>query len=479
MLQKKKVQYLLLVLFIIDIGYSFIQHYQMPLDGDLGPITLPSEAYKKVLKDPFGLQVLLKNEVYPAPNRYFAHQLVSGYFKTMPFLFQTLVSPVKSVYLSCALAKTFIQVLLILILSFYICCLNLRKENILLCCVLISPLFQASHENYRSMGVIDESVVYTFFYAFPAALLLIFLFPFYRSYITGQKLQMTWWKKIVWVILAIILSFNGVLIPGIVQLAFTTILISYFLSGFYKTQSFGEAIKNMDRTVLFLFLFFMLTSLYSIYIGRNNLENFNTKLDITERFSRIPSGLHEIFILNKGLSGLIGIIVLNLILIHRSKSITILPWIRKLFLLFILFIAFYILLLPFGGFRDYRPNILRNDTLLPVILLIFFMFGLTTYLILNSKIKYYFLYFGFIVTVLLSYSILDTPLEARNWSERMAFKTIDESPLDCVPIRDSCTVFSWTLIDGCLETYEEGKMLKYWGITKKEKMFYHQLSKSE
>src|SRR5690606_10158483 len=100
---KKKIFFLLSVLFMLDIAYSFIQHYQMPLDGDLGPISLPSEAYKKVLSDPFGFQVLLKNEVYPAPNRYFAHQLVSGYFKTAPLLLQTFVSPVKSVYMSCAI----------------------------------------------------------------------------------------------------------------------------------------------------------------------------------------------------------------------------------------------------------------------------------------------------------------------------------------------------------------------------------------
>ncbi|MBL7930596.1 MAG: hypothetical protein JNL60_01760 [Bacteroidia bacterium] len=471
--------YLLLILFVIDVGYSFIQHYQMPLDGDLGPIVLPSEAYKKVLNDPFGLQVLLENKIYPAPNRYFAHQLVSGYFKTVPFLLQTCVSPVKSVYLSCAIAKIIIQVLLILVLSSYICCVNLKKERIILCCVLLSPLFQASHGNYNSMGVIDESVVYTFFYALPIGLLLIFLFPFYKFYITGKAPQMTWLKTTIWFMLVVILSFNGVLIPGIVLVGFPIILISYFAGKHRETGSILSAAKNADRKLLFLFLFFILTSLYSIYIGRNNLENFNNKLSIGDRFSRIPSGLYEIFIENKGLSSLIGIVLVNLFILFKTRIIDSVPQIKNVLLLLSLFILFYILLLPFGGFRDYRPNILRNDTLLPVILIVFFTFGLSTYLIFTSRIKYHVLYGAFISTVLITYSILDTPLEARNWSERMAFKTIDESPLDCVPIKDSCTVFSWTLIDDCAETAEEGKMLKYWGITKKEKTFYHDLDKTE
>lgn len=37
------------------------------------------------------------------------------------------------------------------------------------------------------------------------------------------------------------------------------------------------------------------------------------------------------------------------------------------------FSLFYILLLPLGGYRDYRPNVLRHDTILPITLSLIFV----------------------------------------------------------------------------------------------------------
>nr|MBK9651342.1 hypothetical protein [Bacteroidota bacterium] len=54
---------------------SFIRYYNLPLDGDLPAIVLPVESYELVLKDPFGLTVLLNDSVYAATNRFFTHFL--------------------------------------------------------------------------------------------------------------------------------------------------------------------------------------------------------------------------------------------------------------------------------------------------------------------------------------------------------------------------------------------------------------------
>lgn len=475
MILKKKIWYLLLFLFVLDIAYSFIQHYLMPLDGDLASITLPSKGYSTVMSDPFGIRVLVHGEIYPAPNRYFAHLFVSGYFKTMPFLLQTIVSPIKSLYISCAIAKTAIQVLLTIILSCYICCWNLKKETILVCCLLISPLFQTGHDNYKAMGIIDESIVYTFFYALPISLLLLFIFPFYKAFILNENLSLSLTKKFSLFILAILLSFNGALLPGIVLLGFSIILSVYFFHTYRQNYSIKLSLQKMNKTILLFFLFFMALSIYSLFIGRNNLENFNNELGLSIRFQRVFAGLQDIFIIHKGLSGLVVIIVFNFLLIYFNKIALNQSKLKELFLPLLLFSILYVLLLPFGGFRDYRPNILRNDTMIPVVLIFFYMFGSSTFLILTEKKMKMKFYLPLITLILLLYTYLDFPPEVGNWSERLALKKISESSLHAVPITDSCTVLSWGLINDSLDTEINSQMLKYWGVTKTEKLYYHQL----
>src|SRR5688572_14574724 len=95
---------LLVLLFIADTSYSFLQcYYMMRPDGDMAGIILPSPSYIKVLQDPLGFGVILRDEVYPATNRFFTHAFMGSYFKTVPFFFQTFTTPIKSLFLSMAI----------------------------------------------------------------------------------------------------------------------------------------------------------------------------------------------------------------------------------------------------------------------------------------------------------------------------------------------------------------------------------------
>ena len=115
----KRIVYILFVLFLLsDIVFSFIQHFHVSLDGDMASIIMPSKAYQAVLDDPFGMNVLFNDSVYPATNRFFAHWFMSGYFKTVPVLLQHITNPIDSIYLSCAIAKTGIQFLIIFLLAY-------------------------------------------------------------------------------------------------------------------------------------------------------------------------------------------------------------------------------------------------------------------------------------------------------------------------------------------------------------------------
>ena len=186
MVSNKNIYILLLLLFLIDVGYSFIQHFYVSLDGDIAAIVMPSKEYQQVLKDPFAWKVITKDSIYAAPNRFFAHWSMSAYFKNVPLLLQNFVSPVNSIYASSALAKTGIQVFMIFILSVYISeKKSLFSKEFLVAAVLITPLFQTFGYN-GLMGIIDKSITYTFFYALPLALLLVF-FHFLILFIMKQS----------------------------------------------------------------------------------------------------------------------------------------------------------------------------------------------------------------------------------------------------------------------------------------------------
>jgi len=179
----KNLIYVLLLIFLFsDLGYSFYQHYHMSLGGDMAEVIIPTstKGYYKVLQDPFGLDILFDKKTCANPNRFFAHLTVSKYFLNAPIFLQKFTNPINSVYLASAIAKTVIQLLIIYLITCYITgCRNIFKFDFLLVAVLITPLFQTCGYN-RYIGIIDKSVVYTFFYALPLAGVLAFFLPFFK-----------------------------------------------------------------------------------------------------------------------------------------------------------------------------------------------------------------------------------------------------------------------------------------------------------
>ena len=107
------IKILIVIILLFDLGYSFVQHYYEPLDGDMVGVILPTTDYAPVLQDPFGLSILLEGKKYAATNRYFVHQSVVSWFRYVPFVFQQFTDPVNSVYASAALFKIILQVFLL------------------------------------------------------------------------------------------------------------------------------------------------------------------------------------------------------------------------------------------------------------------------------------------------------------------------------------------------------------------------------
>jgi hypothetical protein len=473
---KRIIYYFFFLLLLTDLSYSFVQHLSMPLDGDMAGGIVPAQDVKPVLHDPFGISVITENAIYPNPNRFFAHWTFFNYFNYVPLWLQHLVDPIDSVYLACAIAKIVIQILILTLLALYITGKQkILNTDFLLAALLIVPLFQTN--GYRSyMGIIDPSITYTFFYALPCALLLLFYFPFFSDSIFGTALLK---RKLVTTglfALAIFIVFNGALNPGIIL----TITLLFGLNYFLETdknlpfnKKISQAIKLAPKTHLFFFSFIGILSLYAIYIGFNNSIFLGETTTISERYSRIPMGIFYMLTQKIGFPLLLIVIAINIFLLRRNRQEEAVKKLLGLFMWIGLFSLFFILLLPLGGYKEYRPNVLRYDTIMPITTGLIFIYGASAYqLIKLFKGQKRNSYLAVIIIFTFIFSNADKPELNKNDCEKSALTKISKSDNKVVFVDNDCTVLSWDKITDPKESALNGQLLNKWRITKDTKLYF-------
>ncbi len=476
-MQKTVLKYVFLLILSADICYSFLQHYNQPLDGDMPGGIVPAEDVKKVLSDPFGISVILDYEFYPNPNRFFSHWAYQKYFINGPAFFQNFISPINSIYFSAAIIKTLLQISLIFLLAVFILPQKpIRSFDFLICLMLVFPLFQTNGWQSQ-MGIIDASVTYTFFYALPMVFLLIFYIPVYRWLYHGTKMKFENTIFIMGILLSILVSFSSPLIPGIV-LIISFLLIIRFLHFIYTMDTNRQnvvmkQIFHLNRKWVMLFIFLNLISIYSLYIGRNNSIFYGNELSIADRYGRLPIGLFRLFTDRIGWGILFGFIVVNLLLFKRIKTEESLKLIG-LYKWILLFSVIYILLLPLGGYKVYRPMIIRYDTFLPVTICVFFVFGSSTFLLLKHLSgKNNSVYLISLILVLAVFTISDEPAFDKNDCEKQALEKISGSDENKVVLHCDCTVISWDKMSDSKNSELIGALLFQWNITDELKTFNH------
>jgi len=455
-----------------------MQHSNIELDGDMADVILPSQWCQKVFDDPLGLNVLLKNEVYAAPNRFFALWPYSQYFKILPPLLQNIVNPIDSIYIACAIAKTAIQVFLILLLAAYISGKkNIFSKEFLLAAVLVAPFFIVYY--YWRFGIIDWSITFTFSYALPLGLLLLYFLPFFKKLFYGDEIKTNSIYRIYLILLAIIISLSGPLIPAVVLIVCPAVLINLWYFHFKKTATlsfarrFVSSLKKIPKEILFYFMLVSALSIYSLYIGNNNVENANIEISLWERYSLLPNGIINLLNHMSLVIPLIVMIAINALLIMKyfnkgqgRKILCLLKWI-------VICSFIYILLLPLGGYRWYRPDIVRYDTVMPVTLALIIIFGLSAYfLIYNLSSKFKVIFSSLITIFLLIYCLEDKSTKGTNGCQRNSLYEISESKEDIVLINSDCNVMSWQKIKDYKESELNAELLKYWGVTKEKKLYY-------
>ena len=474
-----RVLFYLLVLFIVlDAGFSFVQHLHKPHDGDMAAIIVPSEWYQQVLDDPYGITAATRGVKYAGTNRGIAHWSLSAYFKTVPQLLQHFVSPVRSTYLASALAKIVVQLALVWLLSVYITATGyLKRHDGLLAAALLVPLFQTAGY-YDYMGVIDRSIGYTFFYPLPFVFLLLFFLPFYRAFINHRKPDLNIVQKVLLLLAAFLLPFQGPLVPAVVLLVCPAVLLWCWWRG-YRAHA-GKALlhrawsafRDVPHAVLFFFSLLTLLSLYSMYIGRFNAENDANMISLAERYARLPKGLFVQLTSKLGYPMLIVMLLLNAWLLERHgreghRLLRLLKWMS-------IFGAVYLLLLPLGGYRNYRPLIIRRDTFLPVTFCMFYFFGLSTlYVLRHVHLRQRGLYIAAVVLMLAVFTVADRTVADEAYScEKDALRKIAAATGPEVKLDNECSILAWETIRDPGSSEVNARLLQIWGVTTEKRLYY-------
>ncbi|NML66486.1 hypothetical protein HHL22_14855 [Hymenobacter sp. RP-2-7] len=463
---------------LLDLAATFVQYNRMVLDGDLVAIVHPSVSYAPVLHDPFGLAVLTKDSVYAAPNRFFAHLSMVGYWRAVPgWLQRAGLAPIDSVYAAQALFCTLLQALLLYVLAVYIVGAGgLGNWRLWLAMALLAPFFQA--QGYSSeMAIVPRAVTYAFFYPLPLLLLLVVARPFYR-WAQGAQWHLGPLGVVGCLGLMVWLAFNGPLVPGVVAV----LLLG---GGMHWARSAGppagwaSRLRQLPWVPLVLLLLFGLLCAYSLYIGRNNSESLLPKHNVFGRYLRLPYGVF------RQLTGKLGVPLLvlaclgNGYLLRRQVPATAESQrIRQVLRVLGWFALVYILLLPLGGYRTYRAYSLRFDTILPITLGLLFFYGLSAlYLLRHLAGRARASYAVGLVVIACIYANADRKLRVAdgNDCERAALLALGQAPaeLPAVHLAQDCNVLSWDPITNPANSTDQAAMLQYWNITWGPRPYYH------
>lgn len=460
-----------------DLAYSFYQHSKYPMDGDMEESILPRDYLIPLYQDPFGVKMLAHHEPHAAPNRFFSHYLLYKTYRTVPFALQKVVEPLQSVYLTNAICKTLMQIALLLLLCVLVCGgFRVKEPRFYLAMLLFAPLFQTCGATH-SFGLIDISLSYDFFYALPLIFLVCSFLPFIYDEFFNRKLFTNVVLRTVWFLFFLVLTcFSGAINSAIVLVAILTLLIRFTVNYIFdkplENKSLGSFFKAVPRHYWLYLLPLGLLSLYSIWLGTFNTMWDSVSLTLAERYKLLPRGFLEMF-KNTAFDILVTLSVFNFVVIRlkfpqEGKTAI------QLFLWNNVFALIYMVLLPFGGYRPYRPYLIRYDVMIAVSFLYMFHLVFTTLFLIDHltqnrfRISYLIGCFVFMIY----FTMIDIPMKWGNEQEIAAIRKIQASPEVPVVLTEPARVVSWMPRHSVEETKNASEMLYIWHITDTVKPFY-------
>ena len=475
-MNRAKFLILILVVFLFsDLAYSFCQYYFIPLDGDVAAGVVPAKDVQMVLDDPFGFHLLTTGVKHVNPNRFFSHFLFKEYMQKVPVYLQKLTDPISSVYLSCALAKFMIHILVIFILSALISeTKNIFNKNFLICACLIVPLIQANGY-WGHMGINDKSITYTFFYALPLVLLMVYLTTLYPVIYWDKVPKLGFFKMLSVLIFSVALPLSGPLIPGVILIVSTLIGV-YYLKKLENKYDLVSTFRNIPFPVYVCLVPACAVSLYSLFLGRLDSNYLSETIPVADRYYKLPLGIYYQISQSLGVPLLLIIIGVNIFLIKKrfdnnegQKIVRSLKWIG-------IFTAVYLLLLPLGGYRPYRPNILRYDTFMPITFALLYIYGISSFFLLQKlNLKSRKIYLVGLLLMFVIYMNSDRLKTKEYYCERNSIEFLANS-LDTITLLPfGCNVMSWENFTDPQRSVLNAELLQIWGITKGKKLYYQNL----
>ena len=455
---------LFVVVLAVDLAYSGYQYYHQPLDGDVSWNVVPAPEVTQVLRHPSGVKAWWTPTTYPNPNRFFCHWSLRQYLLVVPLLLQAVVDPVSSVYLAAAIAKLVTHLSLLYLLARLVTGRRHGRLALLGVMALLTPLFQAA--GYRSyMGIVDPSVTYTFFYALPTALTLLFLLPFADHLLHKRPWRGDWRRLVLLTLLALVLHLSGPLNPGIVLVLSATYLLHVFVRrGVAGTVS---SLRALPPSLLLLWSWGMVLAGYSLFLGQYNSLATVTQVPLAEVYGRLPEGLYRQFFQKLGFPLLFIGLAINYLLLGFGKNGS-LRW-RHHYGWILIFCALYVLLLPLGGYREYRPYSLRYDTILPVTLSLLWLYGSGVLGVWQRIHRPVFgsLRFAYPVLLLgigLIFANADRGDTAAFDCEVATLRTANFTAPDTVFLRTDCPVMSWGVPVDASTAADNRTLLRHWNI---------------
>jgi hypothetical protein len=219
-----------------------------------------------------------------------------------------------------------------------------------------------------------------------------------------------------------------------------------------------------------------LLSLYALWLGTFNTMWSGEIPTLAERYRLLPKGFFEMFKEN-AFKVLFALSILNFVIIRLKfpqkghAAIQIFLWMN-------VFALLYMALLPLGGYRSYRPFIIRYDVIIAVnFLYIFFLVYSTLFLMKNlSEQKIRTPYLIGCLIFMVYFTAIDKPLPWGwgNEKEIAAIREIQAATETPVVLSEPASVVSWMPAYSVEESRNASEMLYIWHITDTPKPFYCQ-----
>ena len=458
--------FLFISLFGFDLVYSYQQHLAQNIDGDFAESVLPMDYIQTLWDSPLGAKAILEGERYHNPNRFFSHFSYYQWFDKVPKLFRQFCTPVDSIYQSAALFKILVQIgLIVCIAGISSRSCSWRKNSFLIAVVLLFPLFQTN--GYQGhIGVIDRAITYVFFYAFPLLLLCLYVWPVLVSYLKREAFAPSLLMLVLVWPFSLIICLSGPLNPAVILVLVLLIGLDYLRKGIWPWR--------IPKAVVLYLIPATLMSLYSLYLGQFNSASLVEEISLLDLYSKLPSGFIKQFTQKLAFPMLFLVLIINYILLRRQeeKGIRQNINIKAIYNVIIIFSMMYILLLPLGGYRIYRPYILRYDTIMPVTLALMFLYVYGSKRLLHSLRGYSRVFYSvFLFLILCAFTFSDQLEADRNDCQKELLNQLAKSEQEQLVLSGDCLVLSWEKISEESDSEAICKTLHKLGLAKEDLSF--------